>query len=314
MSSRSSTLFSLTIVAIGLLAGCGGGAPVVNEPAGSSVQRIGSRSWMDPAAKSKALLYVSDEYAQAVNVYAYPSLKPMGALSGFLTPEGLCVNKKTGDIWVTDTLRYSIYEFAHGGTTPIRTIDQPDGYVQDCSVNPVNGDLAIANITYGGDDPGYVAIYKSGSGKPATYYDKRIFEVNHLGYDDGGNLFVDEFQLGAGFRLDELPAGGTKLEQLHWQGPRVKYPGGVQYDGTSVAVGDSYRGVIYQTTNGAVTGKTKLQGACWVGQYYIDGATLIVPSACTSSGTVLIYAYPSGGSAVKTIAGFQFPAGAVVSR
>ena len=286
----------------------------MNEPAGSSAQRIASLSWMDPAAKSKALLYVSNEYAQTVNVYAYPSLKPMGALSGFLTPEGLCVDKKTGDIWVTDTLRYSVYEFAHGGTMPIRTIDQPYGYVQDCSVNPVNGDLAIANVTYEGDDPGDVAIYNGSSGKPAKYSDKRIFEVNHLGYDEGGNLFVDAVQTGTGFRLDELPAGGTKLEQLHWKGPHVKYPGGVQYDGTSVAVGDSYRGVIYQTTNGVVTGKTKLQGACWVGQYYIDGSTLIVPSACTSSGTVSIYNYPSGGSSVKTIGGFQFPAGAVVSR
>jgi|SRR5580700_407735 hypothetical protein len=312
--TRSSTLLSLIIIAIGALAACGGGAPAVNQAAGSSAQRIASRSWMDPAAKSKALLYVSDEYAQTVNVYGYPSLKPVGVLSGFLTPEGLCVNEKTGDVWVTDTLRYSVYEFAHGGTTPIRTIDQPYGYVQDCSVNPVNGDLAIANITYAGDDPGDVAIYKNGSGKPATYSDKRVFEVNHLAYDNRGNLFVDGFHTGSGFRLAELPAGGTKLEQLHWRGPHVKYPGGVQYDGTSVTIGDSYGRVIYQTTNGVATGKTKLQGACWVGQYYIDGATLIVPSACTSNGTVLLYKYPRGGSAVKTIAGFQFPSGAVVSR
>jgi hypothetical protein len=260
------------------------------------------------------LLYVSDEYAGTVNVYAYPSLKPVGVLSGFKAPEGICVDARTGAIWVTDTLRYSAYEYAHGGTTPIRRIHQPYGYVQDCSVNPVTSDVAIANITDGGDDPGYVAVYKDGKGKPATYYVKRAFEVNHLGYDEHGDLFVDAIKNGVGFVLDKLPAGGRKLDELSWRGPRVKYPGGVQYDGKHVAVADSRDAVIYQTDNGVVTGTTKLQGACWVGQIFIDDSKLIAPSACKSQGVVLIYHYPDGGSAVKTIAGFQFPAGAVVSR
>lgn len=311
--ARSSLFAPLSLLAVGLLAGCGGGAPPVNAAADSSAWRNAGQS-MRPKAKSGALLYVSDEYAQTVSMYAFPSLRPMGTLSGFLNPAGLCVNNKTGDVWVTDTFRYSVYEFAHGGTTPIRTIVESPGYVEGCAVDPTTGDLAISNITLQGSDPGDVLIYKKGSRKPTTFSDKNAFEVRFLSYDDSGNLFVDIVRAGLRFALDELPKGGTRLIRIHWKGPRVKYPGGVQYDGTSLAVGDSARALVYQTAGGAIIGRTRLGEACYVEQFYISGSKLIAPSACDSTGTVFIYNYPHGGKAVGSITGFQFPYGVVVSR
>jgi hypothetical protein len=99
-----------------------------------------------------------------------------------------------------------------------------------------------------------------------------------------------------------------------WSGPTIRFPGGVQYDGTSLAIGDARQSVIYQTSNGMVTGKTKLKGACDINQFFIDDGQLIAPSFCGSNGEVLIYSYPAGGAPLKRITGFTFPYGAVVSR
>src|SRR5579864_3027684 len=71
-------------------------------------------SWIDPGAKSSPLLYVSDQNASTVYIYAYPSLAPAGQITGFNLPSGLCVNRRTGDVWVTDAFASTITEFAHG--------------------------------------------------------------------------------------------------------------------------------------------------------------------------------------------------------
>ncbi len=43
-----------------------------------------SRSWMDPDAKSKDLLYVTNPGANEVLVYSYPQDKLVGTLGGLL--------------------------------------------------------------------------------------------------------------------------------------------------------------------------------------------------------------------------------------
>ncbi len=73
---------------------------------------------------------MSDEDAGTVLIYTYPGLKPAGSLSGFSTPAGMCVDPKSGNVWITDTLRSDVVEFAHGGTTPIQTLTDGDGITQ----------------------------------------------------------------------------------------------------------------------------------------------------------------------------------------
>src|SRR5579863_8972501 len=74
-------------------------------------------SWMEPAARSKSLLYVSDVYGNVVYVFNYPQLTPAGVLTGFNEPEGLCTDQ-SGDVWVANTLDSQLVEYAHGSKSP----------------------------------------------------------------------------------------------------------------------------------------------------------------------------------------------------
>lgn len=314
--TRSSLLISPILILSGVLSGCSTSPPAVIAPGGPPQTRTARKSWIDPVAKAKALLYLSDEDDSVVRVYSYPDLAPKETLSGFLAPAGLCVNPQNGNVWITDSLKSEIFEFSHGGTTPIRTLQDGGDDPAACAVNPRNGDLAVANERTGdGSDPGDLVIFKHGHEARTTYQQPRLLSMNFLGYDDSGNLFVDALAYGSkGFRFYELPSSGTELLRVHWHGPHVRYPGNVQFDGTTIAVGDNRRGLVYRTEHGIVTGRTKLRGACFVNQFYIDGSTIIAPSFCKSVGTFSIYNYPAGGAPLKTIAGFTFPYGAAVSR
>ena len=295
--------------AIAVLAGCGSFRDAANIPnTNQQTRQAGSLA-------RGALLYVSDPGTDKVSVYSYPSLKLVQTISGLIEPNGLCVNQKTGAIWVAVSGSASqIVEFAHGGTKPIRTLQagEDDAVVNSCSVDPTSGDIAIANAAT--DDPGDVVIFDARTGKSTTYFDKHIFSYEFVGYGASGNLFVDGSSRDERFRLDELPSHGKKLIDIPWQGPTIKSPGNVDFDGTDVTVGDSQKAFIYQTTGGKVLGTTALGGACFVNQYFIDGDRVIVPNSCSNGSTVSIYRYPAGGTPIKTISGFKFPFGTVISR
>jgi hypothetical protein len=315
MSLRRSLLHgAVTLIAAGGLAGCGGGWSRIGPPVVSQQANAAHKSWMNPNATQSALLYVSDENAGTVSVYSYPDLTLTGTLTGFVSPTGLCVDPKTGNIWVTDIANSQVIEFAHGGTSPIRTLNT-EGFDDACAVNPTNGDLAVVNNTVGGDGNGNLTIFRS-RGPRRVHSDRGIFSMDFVTYDGTGNAFIDgyAYALGSGFRLDELLAGRKKLTHIAWSGPKIGSPGGVQYQGTSLAIGDARKPVIYQTSNGTVTGTTTLKGACSINQFFIDGGHLIAPSFCGSKGNVLIYNYPAGGAPIKKLTGFAFPFGAVVSR
>lgn len=298
------------LVATALLDGCGGAPSGVAPPAPD--RQALHQSWMDRAATQGALLYVSDEYVGTVFVYSYPDLTPIGKLTGFKSAASLCADPTTGNIWVTDPAASEIVEFAHGGTTPIKTLKGTAGYEQACAVNPKTGDLAV--VSYADyDDSGSLAIYKDARGKPTVYYNRRMFYYDFVAYDGTGNAFVDGVS-GPPFRLAELPSGGTKLQNVLWNGPRIKSPGGLQYDAGSLAVGDALKPVIYQTSNGMVTGTTTLEDACSINQFFIDGRRLIAPNSCGKTSNVLIYSYPGGGAPLKTLTGFKHAFGAVVSQ
>ncbi|HEY1680591.1 MAG TPA: hypothetical protein VGF98_02985 [Candidatus Tumulicola sp.] len=298
-------------VGIAALAGCAGSRAANDVP--SAIPQT-----LDEAKRS-ALLYISDQDTGTVFMYSYPSLKPAGLLTGINNPTGMCVDPKTGNVWITESSPYAAgaVEFAHGATKPIRTLQIGEDNIADaCAVNPTKGELAVANITFGGDDPGDVILFNLRTGKSKTYYEKGLYYVEFLGYDDRGNLFVDgtPTYYQSLFRFDELPNGANKLVNIRWRGPQIAYAGNVQYDGSNIAVGDGHNALIYQTAGGRVLGTTALGGACSVDQYYIDGDKVIAPSNCSSVATVSVYNYPAGGAPIATLTGFSTAFGAVISR
>jgi hypothetical protein len=299
-------------------------------PGSSTSTRLSSgRSWISPEAKKDDLLYVSDPgNAEAVFVYSWPSGKAVGQLTGFTRPSGECVDK-AGDVFVTNFGAQNIVEYAHAGTSPIKTLDDPKGYPNGCSYDPKTGNLAVAN--YGSDTlSGSVAIFKGSSGSPSYYSGSDVATDYFCGYDNKGNLFVDgEPSTGSGFAFAELPKGKKTLINITLN-QSIDNPGGVQWDGKYIAVGDAgdgYQGgsPIYQFSiagsSGTEIGSAPLANTVFDGQFWIQGKKVVVPNTYYTEsdgwkGNVQVYGYPAGGMPKKTFTSSAYnytPASSVIS-
>jgi hypothetical protein len=293
------------LVAIVLCAGCAAGSTT----SGTLVPATHS-SWIQPDAKKKPLLYVSSVLSNDVYVYSYADQQLVGTLTGFEEPYGLCADKM-GDVWIVDDGHQQVVEYKHGGASPIATLSDPGEYPEGCSVDPTTGNLAVTNF-YSTSGNGSVAIYAHASGEPATYSDPSIANFRFCGYDNKGNLFADGASTSSEFAFAELPKGGSGLTNITLQ-QKIEWPGGVQWDGKYVAVGDTDAGIIYRTNGagGKVKGSTSLGDSNYVNQFWIAGKTVVAPSQ--DGGDVGLYTYPTGGSPSKTIS-VEEPFGATLSK
>lgn len=285
----------------------------MHAPAGVRPDR--SPSWMDRNASSGALLYISDYGSGRVNIYSYPQGKLVGSLSGFEQPQGVC-SDAAGNVWIANTGTSEIVEFAHGGTVPIGALENPGQNPADCSVNPKNGDLAVSSITTTTGGKGTVTIFNVTDGTSKTIGAKAFQSMYFLGYDNQGNLFVDGLHTGTlVFYYAEVRSGHATFEDINLRGATFRFPGGVQFDGTSMAVGDQAGAAIYQTSGATITGTTRLTGACDVGEFVIHVAKVVAPNLCPSAGgNVLFYKYPAGGSSTKNFRKLAYPIGATISQ
>jgi hypothetical protein len=279
-----------------------------------------ARSWMLPEAKSEDLLYVSDAVVNNVYVYAYPDGKLVGTLSGFQQPEGDCADK-AGNVFVANYDAENILEYAHGGTRPIATLTDAYYYPEDCSSDPTSGNLAVTNASTVSEYPGNVVVYANAKGIPTQYYDTILSYYRFCGYDNEGNLFID----GQGFTrhsnyvaLVELPNGSSNISRVKLN-HRLASPGGVQWNGKALAVGDAGEKVIYRFAIsglvGTKTGETPLEASPAAAEFWIQGRMVVVPNPHNGrkhQGTVQFYKYPVGGVPIKTI-GLIDPDGATVS-
>ncbi len=310
------------IASIALLLGIAGcsaaqfsAAPPLQQPARQAAQRHRGRSWMSPEAKTENLLYVSN--VSDITVYSYPKGKLVGTLSNFDKPYGECVDAK-GNIYVTDSSFGLIFEYAHGGTKPIATIADKQYQPYGCAIDPTTGNLAVANYETAWDYPGNLAIFRKARGYPQSYVVEGLYYYYYCGYDAAGSLYVDGLNDGGfNFAFARLAKASHTLQPVLLP-QSITFPGGVQWDGTYVAVGDQAGSAIYQFsfTKGQpkLQGHTPLTGSGLVGQFAIHGAIVVAPNQANSTSNVLFYNYPAGGNPTRTITdGVSFPFSAVVS-
>ena len=318
---------------VALLAGCGTPTPTsipraISEAAqrGFGPQpglRDGDASRLAPETQNQDLLYVANAFG--VSVYAYPGGKFEGRLGGFHASSGECVDTK-GNVFVTDEVGERIVEYAHGGTTPIETLEAAAEHPLGCAVDPTTGNLAVTTFGSGGNGSGgNLAIYAHAKGTPTTYADPDVLRYYLCGYDDKGNLYVDGLSPGRGsFELVELPKGSGTFTNISLN-QSISLPGGVQWDGKYLAVADQNASVIYQFTISGGIGTevhaTPLGSPAFdVFQFYIDGTTVIAPNDYRKGGSktgsdVLYYHYPAGGTPTRTITNIVHePRGVVVSK
>ncbi|MGC1380424.1 MAG: hypothetical protein WA814_05300 [Candidatus Baltobacteraceae bacterium] len=284
------------------LAGCGGQSGVPGAtPQDRSIAQQASHgsSWMLPNSSGGDLLYVAntsnDSEIPDVYVFSYPDGTLVGTLTGFQDPQGICTDQ-FGDVFIADEDADEIVEYAHGGTSPIRTLT--DGQEPTaCAVDIKSGDLAVSNRNDS------VSIYKHATGTPKTH--TVTFAPLFAAYDDKGNLFIDGY--GNPFTVAELAKGGSAFQTVTLQEHTRNFrPAGLQWNAGQLAFGSAnppqygccgrfYRYDVVGDV-GEKTGSHGIRGS--LADFFIYGSNVVV----TGNGdSILIYSYPRGKTPTQTI-------------
>ncbi len=305
------------------LARCLSGATPVALPLAHSANPVAfhnqtrSRGWMLPDAKSMDLLYVSND--DQLLVFSYPKGKLVGEVtvpSGDFA--GLC-SDGAGDVFVTSEgsgFQGYILEYAHGGTQPISTLDDP-GLPWGCAVDPTTGNVAVTNVS--ADYPPYyhgdVVVFPSGQGPLAEYSDPNIPFFLFCSYDATGDLLADGYDSSSD-GIAELPAGGQSLNDIALDqsiGPSSiqwvdAYQAFVVADNSGGPRGSNY---IYQlqisgslgTVSGPTILKTERHRSSRGVQFWTGDGKIIGPGLVRGNvpGLLLFWGYPKGGRPTKEI-------------
>jgi hypothetical protein len=302
--------YALTIGAVAaLLTSCAGPQPQIGMPGTvpqtQNAKRAGS--WILPEAKREGLLYVADITMGEVWVFTYPHGRFVGDLTGSASPAGECVDT-FGDIFVTDSYNARILEYPHGGTQPLKTLNDPGYSPATCSVDPTSGDLAVTNVRMS-DRAGRVAIYRSAVyekslGKPKQFADPAIQGFVSCAYDKKGDLFVD----GANRQLTELSLGSRKFKTITLAAG-IKSVGPLQWDGDHLTMGGTRGGaqnakqiirrLEISGSQAKSVGSTSLDDVLLGGAYFIDSDRVITPNG--DMPRIQIFAYPGGGTNLSVI-------------
>ena len=170
-----------------MLAACGGSQPPIGAPGAmpqsraiaTHAQRGGS--WMAPEAENR-LLYVA-ALSKGVFVYSYPEGALLQSLSGFQNAAAICT-ANNGNVFIADEIPSAsvIYEYPHGGSSPIATFDDAAD-AQGCAYDDDSGTLAVTNFQN-------LAVYPGGQSPPTFYEPPNAYEIYSCAYDNKGNLFV----------------------------------------------------------------------------------------------------------------------------
>jgi len=273
---------------------------------------------MLPSAKKTDLMYVADAGNYNVYVYDYPSGTAVGTIdSAYGSPTGLCVDKK-GDVFVTEYNGQEVLEYAHGGTNPIAEL-YDDGQPVGCAIDPITGNLAVANEMSASGGYGNVAIYLKAKGMATEYQDLPYLSLPYwCTYDNRGNLYVDgEYnQSGFKFAFAEMPAGSTNFTQISLPNANGLPPSNVQWDGKYLTVLDQGGNSIYQYTISGTKATLKhtiqLAGAGDCAQSWIVPGLLYCGDAGNDNGEV--FKYPSGTLAATFTGSFDEPLGVVAAK
>lgn len=164
-------------------------------------------------SSSGDLLYVSTGF-KGVFILAYPSGQ---FVAQFETPQGnpngVCADRH-GSIYVSAVVAPFgyIYEYTHGGTEPIATLDDDNYPPASCAVDPTTGNLAVVNQDPGGSK---LAIYQQAQGYPIYYSDLNVSRFQFCAYDNSGNLFVDgQAYSRTRSTLSELASGSGSFTEI----------------------------------------------------------------------------------------------------
>lgn len=307
-SSRSFCVSGSLFIFAAALTACGGDGGTPPSEGLAPVQSARTENNADLLYAVSAGFPVNS--SSFIYIYNYPKGRLIKTLPDS-HPYGECVDKN-GDIFITQVgPSDAILEFAHGASVPKKTLLGKKHYEPlGCAINPTDGDLAVANTpsSTGTGAPATVSIYKHASGRPTVYVDSNLTSFDFCGYDDKGNLFVSaatpinhEYTA----FIAELPKGKTSFKNFNvsqW----LLYPGGVQWDGKYMAIGNGDHTIYrFSFNNGQIKeiGKTSLADVEQVFQFVLVGGDVIGGNVDNSSESAIdLWKYPAGGNPIRTLA------------
>jgi hypothetical protein len=308
--------FALRVCAASvLLSGCGNGSQLGSNPVqqnlalidrGAGAHTASGRSWIAPEAKKSDLAYISNFYSGTILAFTYPGGKYVGAISSD-DPQGECTSQTSkGNWWVVASGADEVLEYAHAGTSPLKTLSEDVGEPAGCTVDPTTGNLAVTIL-----GAGYVLVFTAGSGS-GTILSDSLSSTYFAAYDDKGDLFVDGITQSDTYGIVELPNGGSSFEPVTLH-PNIR-SGAFQWHDDYLAVegsGGIYHFAIHGT-KGKEIGFTPLDGGSDVVQFWIAGKYVIGTDAGNEDAEM--WKYPAGGPVFKTLSGsFDLPIGVTVS-
>jgi hypothetical protein len=298
-----------------VLGGCGSLQP----PAAGAAQRQGA-SPMKTSLSKQDLIYVTNRDSE-VTVYSLATQTLVAVLTRFTSPMGECVDAG-GNVYITDSSAEEVFEYAHGGSKPVKTFDDSPDTPHTCAVDPITGSLAVANDD-GSSREGNIAIWPQGSDQPTRYTNSTLDNFVGCAYDANGNLLTTNggafaWLVHGGSTLVNIvippaKAGGKwgGLAGIQWDGRFFVLDGGQYVYRVSVLHGLGYYiGYINLNTDGE-TGpywifipKSKSQSPQILGGTYVGNSQYDVES----------FNYPGGdGPLFQITHGIDIPFGVVVS-
>jgi hypothetical protein len=232
-------------------------------------------------------------------MYSYPQGQLVGSITGLTGAYGECADT-SGNVFVIS--QTTLYEYAHGGTTPIASISIPASAVS-CAVDPSSGDVAVVT-----DNALYV--YPGQQGPPSQYLDDSFEDMASATYDSNGNLFLVGINASRSFLLAELPHGGGSLNTISTPISNPFGAAAVQWDGQYLAVATRPRGKgngrLYQLEAAGsaahIIRSSKLKhgkiGAFITVAFSLQGDVMVLPIAPHTLG---FWKYRQAGSPQQTI-------------
>jgi hypothetical protein len=292
-----------------LLAGCGGSQPPIGT-ADALQNTVGQRAnahLLGTASASGDLLYVSDLQGD-LYILSYPKgVLKQTIIEPDYSPGDLCSDKRGNVFVIEDSEPGGVFEYAHGGSTPIATFKDDNQVPERCSVDDSTGDLAVVNANFPGKD-GNVGIFAGPTGTPTYYTDPNLVSYDSCAYDENGDLFVDGLDANKHSHLAELPRGENTFTELALKDVGAPL-GELQWVDGYLAMGSTsknprLRRTIYHVkisgTTGTIVGKTPVQGPR--AQWWIHDNALIAPYAHRfeqPDWAVGFWKYPRGGEPAK---------------
>lgn len=299
---------SAAVLLVFVASGCSGAQTATAVPSEN-------RAMAAPFGIKGNLLYVDEGYRSRqsesgrVAIYTYPGLKlvakftvskPGAPPSG---TTGMCSDAQ-GDVFIAGDYdqNAAIYEYAHGGTTPIAALDDGAYDANDCAIDGTTGNLAVVNYVTGNTSAN-VSIFQNAQGTPTIYTDPNLVDYLSCTYDDSGNLFVDGTNSSNAAEIVELPAGSSTFSSVSLN-VTLRSTGAVLWRKGLLVIQDRAADKVYRVSisgsTGTVVGKTRIRQKGSSGELdYIWNDRLIGPDGNhLAGGQVGIWRFPAGGRPV----------------